>query len=127
MKILVVDDDGFVRELMGAMLEPVGYDVTLCPAVDAAIAVLDEFSFDLIITDLLMPQKTGMDFITYLRRNKISTPVLAVTGGIENATDDYVNIGELYADMALAKPVSRETLLVSVERLIEVGRKRAKG
>ena len=125
MKILVVDDDGFVRELMAAMLEPVGYNVTMCPGVDAAIAVLDEYAFDLIITDLVMPQKTGMDFITYLRRNKITVPVLAVTAGIENATDDYVNIGELYADMALAKPVSRDTLLVSVERLIEEGRKRA--
>ena len=127
MKILVVDDDGFIRELINSMLEPAGYAVTMCPGVDAAIAALDKDSYNLIITDLVMPQKTGMDFITHLRRNKVRIPVLAVTGGIENAVDDYINIGELYADITLAKPVSRDRLLASVERLIEEGRQKAKG
>ena len=118
MKILVVDDDGFIRALMQSMLEPEGHCVTLCPGVDAAVEVLSKGQvFDLIITDLLMPQKTGMDFIGYLKRQKIRTPVLAITGGLENAIDDYVNIGELYADATLAKPVSRADLLDTVQRL----------
>lgn len=127
MKILVVDDDGFVRELIGFMLEPEGYEVRQCSCVDEAVKALEQDSYDLIITDLIMPQKTGMDFITYLKKNKIAVPVLAITGGVENAATDYVNIGELYADMALAKPVSRDTLLASVAQLIEEGRKRAEG
>ena len=127
MKILVVDDDGFIRELINSMLRPAGYDVVMCSGVDLAIKALDREFFDLIITDLVMPQKTGMDFITYLKRKKINVPVLAITGGIENATDDYVNIGELYADMTLAKPVSRDALLLNVEKLIKTGHLRKNG
>ncbi|HEY8191939.1 MAG TPA: response regulator [Alphaproteobacteria bacterium] len=119
MKILLVDDDGFIREMVKTMLQPEGYDLVMCGNVDDAISALSGNVFDIIITDLLMPQKTGMDFIKHLKRHKIAVPVLAITGGIENAIDDYVNIGDLYADATLPKPVSKDKLIETITRLVQ--------
>jgi DNA-binding response OmpR family regulator len=119
MKILLVDDDGFIREMVKTMLEPEGYELAMCGSVDEAIATVESQPFDIIITDLLMPQKTGMDFIQHLKRNKNATPVLAITGGLENAVDDYVNIGDLYADATLAKPIGKDMLIETITRLVQ--------
>lgn len=126
MKILLVDDDGFIREMVKTMLEPEGYELVMCRNVDEAIAAVESKPFDIIVTDLLMPQKTGMDFIKHLKRHKIAVPVLAITGGLENAIDDYVNIGNLYADATLAKPVGKDQLIETITRLAQNGaRKKA--
>ncbi len=119
MRILLVDDDGFIREMVKTMLEPEGYELVMCGNVDEAIAAVERKPFDIIVTDLLMPQKTGMDFIKHLKRHKIAVPVLAITGGLENAIDDYVNIGDLYADATLAKPVGKDKLIETITRLVQ--------
>jgi len=119
MKILIVDDDPFILQVLGTMLKSGNHDFQTCPSVDAAIERLSSGAqYDLIITDLLMPGKTGMDFISYLKKMKIRIPVVAITGRFdENGIEDYVNIGEMYADATLVKPVSRDNLLNTIKSM----------
>ena len=127
MKILLVDDDAFIRELIRSILEPEGYDITDRAHVDAGIAALEAGSFDLVITDMVMPQKTGADFMQHIRQKKIPVPILAITGGVENAVDDYVKYADLFADAVLAKPFSHDEFVQTVARLAGEGKKKAAG
>lgn len=120
MKILLVDDDRYILELIGFMLHKQGHDISAFSHVDEAMEALEsgDTVFDLVITDIVMPGKTGIDFMKYLKLERgLKTPVLAITGGLENALDDYIDHAELYADMALAKPVAKDALVNAITRL----------
>lgn len=125
MKILLVDDDGFMRELIRSVLEPEGFEVTACGDVDQGISALGKEDFDLIISDMVMPGKTGPDFMEHIKRSKINVPVLAITAGVENAVDEYVNYADLFADETMAKPFVHKELVATVRRMIEEGRKKS--
>lgn len=118
MKILLVDDDRYLIEVVNFMLQGQGYDVHSCVHVDDAIKMLGDETYDLIITDIVMPDKTGIDFMKYIKAEKgIKTPVIAMTAGLENAVDDYVNHASLYADHAMAKPVKKAEFLAVIKKL----------
>jgi len=79
-RILLVDDEPSLREMLGILLERNGYDVTSDPGVKAALARLeDEPPFDAVVTDLLMPDGSGMDVLTATRTRDDSTQVLMIT------------------------------------------------
>lgn len=117
MKILVVDDDKFILELIVFMLEPEGFEIETCSSVDEAVALLDEQKFDLVITDIVMPEKDGTKLAHYVNSLKPPIPVLAMTGGLENAVEDYVHLADMFADETMAKPLKKDELLDAVKRL----------
>ncbi len=125
MKILLVDDEPFIREVVKKILEPKGYKITACQSVDEGIAALKAGDFSLVITDMIMPDKTGPQFMEHIRKNKIPVPILAVTAGVENAVDDYMRYADLFADEVMAKPFVHDKLIATVERLISESRKKA--
>ncbi len=118
MKILVVDDNKFIQELTKSMLEPEGYEAVLCSDAEEAIAALEQGGYSLVITDMVMPGKSGAELMEHIKRKKIPVPILAITGGVENAADDYVGYADLFSDHTLAKPVKRDEFLATVKRLI---------
>jgi two-component system phosphate regulon response regulator OmpR len=117
MKILVVDDNAFILEMIRNILEADEYKIHACSTVEQALRQVDETEFDLVITDIVMPLKSGVDFIREMKRRGVGTPVLAITGGVENAIDDYVNYADLYADETLPKPFKHREFIAAVERL----------
>jgi DNA-binding response OmpR family regulator len=117
MKILVVDDNAFILEMIRSILEADDYNIHACTNVEQALQQVDETDFDLVITDIVMPMKSGVDFIREMKRRGVGTPVLAITGGVENAIDDYVNYADLYADETLSKPFKHREFIAVVERL----------
>jgi CheY-like chemotaxis protein len=78
--ILVADDNDEVRRVIRLTLEQDGFDV--CEAADGeeAVRALSDIPFDLVITDILMPQKDGLETIMHLRRATPSTKVIAMSG-----------------------------------------------
>ncbi len=118
MKILVVDDDRYIIEMINFMLDGQGHDIHSFSHVDDAIAAVNDNEFDLIITDIVMPDKTGIDFMKYIKIEKgLKTPVLAMTAGLENAVDDYVSHASLYADKAIPKPLKKAEFIAIVNEL----------
>ena len=117
--VLLVDDDDSVLETISPMLTDAGYDVL---GVAKARIGFDEFQsrpVDLIITDILMPEMEGIEFILKLRKESPSVPIIAISGSGRSSTIDYLAMARrLGATAVLEKPFGREELLGVVAKAL---------
>lgn len=120
-KILVVDDEPSVCSMMVAMLEPDGYDMIAADSGVEAVDVCKEVPVDLIITDIVMPNKNGIDLIMQVKKEYPGIPVIAISGGGGIAGRfDYLEIAKLVgADNILKKPFEIEELRSAVSNVIK--------
>jgi CheY-like chemotaxis protein len=119
-RILVVDDDDQVRSLFDVMLRRAGYEVICAPDGRVALQELSRCAVDLIITDIFMPEKEGLETIMEIRRAWPDLKVIAVSGGGRHGNMDYLEIArKLGASATLSKPIERRTLLETVRGLVE--------
>lgn len=88
--ILIIDDDDQIREMLRQMLERAGYEVTDAPNGKVAMKLYREQPADLIITDLIMPGKEGIETIIELRRDFPEVKIIAISGGGRIAPRDYL-------------------------------------
>jgi CheY-like chemotaxis protein len=122
-RILVIDDDDLVRGTVRAMLETVGHDVLLASNGDQGLRQLEKNPVDLVITDVFMPQKEGLETIRDMRRQGIETAVIVMTGGPSVRADTHRQADVNYLQMAktfganatIQKPFSRQQLLAVVD------------
>ena len=98
-------------------IEAAGHEIVQDNNVDDAQALLDAGSFDLLICDILLPHKDGTQLMKYVRHSGMDMPIIAITGGLENAQDDYQNFADLFADETLVKPIKKDDLIASVKKL----------
>jgi DNA-binding response OmpR family regulator len=118
--ILVIDDDASVREVVSEMLRLEGHDVTIAENGREAIPLLAASHFDLVITDLIMPEKEGIETISEIRRTDSRIPIVAISGGGRLGPGDYLETARyIGADATLAKPFARQELLATIEALLE--------
>lgn len=119
-RILLVDDDRLVSETLSAILQQAGYAITTAADGDAGLRELRSQEFDLVITDIMMPEKDGIATIMEIRRNNPLRKIIAISGGSLEFDLDYLDFAEkLGADGILHKPINREQLLTMVEPLLE--------
>ena len=123
-KILVVDDDPDIVEYVCTFLEDNGYEVSSADESLTAIDQLEKARYDLIIVDVLMPGRSGLDLIVTLRKDPrwADIPVVVLTGNdhvIQDGGKSYHGLqsGIRGADAILGKPLKPEELLVALERL----------
>ncbi len=117
--ILIVDDDSQVRELLQRILEREGYQVTTAADGDEAIERFDPNEMDLVITDLVMPNREGLETIMTLRRQYGEIQVIAISGGGRNSGQDYLTLAKkLGAAYTFTKPFDRSDLLAAVAELV---------
>ncbi len=118
-RVLVVDDEEFIRFTLRQMLEKAGHEVV--EAVNGQDA-LDSFAaapVDLVITDIIMPEKEGIETIVELRRQQPDLKIIAVSGGGRTKTMDYLEIAErLGADSAIPKPLQRQVVMDAVNKAL---------
>ncbi len=114
-RILLVDDDHFVRKLVQQQLTAQGYEVQAENNAADALAALESRSFDLLITDIVMPGRDGCKLIRALRGAGHTLPVIAMTGGVENAVGDCASYAEMFADLTLIKPIPQADLIEAVK------------
>lgn len=111
-KILIVDDDDAFRKVLRLLLERRGHNVV--EATDgrrAWGAYQANQPVELVIMDLIMPDKEGLETIQMFRRNKAPVKILAVSGGGRVDARDILRVAEQFgADKALAKPFSADDL-----------------
>ncbi len=107
--ILLVDDEKVLRFTFREFLEAGGYEVTTAADYDEAFKALTEKDFDLIVTDIILGGKTGIDLLKKVKEMEITCPVIVLTGypDVETAAE-AVRLG---AFNYLSKPVDHETLL----------------
>jgi DNA-binding response OmpR family regulator len=118
-KILLVEDINGVRSPLRTVLSLAGHSVVEAEDGRIGLERASEQQFDLVVTDIVMPNLDGSEVILSLKRNGAGTPVLAISGG--GAWADTVGalaLARESADAVLAKPFSRSALLTAVDLLL---------
>lgn len=116
-RILVVDDEPLIRQTSALILAEQGYEVRTAGDGFEALVELRQALPDLIISDLSMPNMSGFEFLSVLRRRFPQIPVIAISGQY-----DGTNPSGLLADLYFSKGhYTPEELFVSISRLVEHG------
>jgi len=119
--ILVIDDDENIRLLLRAILEPEGYRVLEASDGDKGVKEYQKNPTDLVITDLIMPGKEGIETIRDLRREFPNVKIIAVSGGGRIGPDSYLKMAKgVGALCTLSKPIDRSGLLDAVKEVMEM-------
>ncbi len=117
--ILVIDDLPWMLKVVEMMLQQHGHTVTCTEDARAVDGMMDEKKFDLVITDVFMPEIDGRDLIAAIKK-KHNTPVIAMTGGGSNIEEVNAIIEDLRdsADSVLKKPFTIKELTDEVSKLL---------
>ena len=122
-RILAIDDEQVILDSIGKLCSAEGWQVD--KVIDAAVGIkkLNEHEYNLIISDIMMPDIDGFEFLDYLRKNEIRTPVIITTGfsTVENAVKSLYN----GAIDFLPKPFTFDELISCVGRGLRYGEIRA--
>jgi PAS domain S-box-containing protein len=118
--ILVVDDEPAILELVKDILRPVGYLVNTAANGKEALAAVQAHPYDLVLTDMIMPQMGGMELVQYLRLHHPETLVIVFTGFA--SYQDAVDAVKLGAFDYLPKPLQPEILRHAIERALDYQR-----
>lgn len=126
-RILLVDDNELLVTSMSRFLKAGGHEVfSARNGFEANEKMLHE-TFDVIVTDIVMPDRDGMEMLSELRRNRATARVIAISGDDSAPQFQYLKVAEkLGADMTLAKPFTGDMLLNSVDLMVELGPKEPK-
>lgn len=117
--ILVVEDDGPFREMLRKILERAGYEVEEAKDGNVALVRYRERASDLIIMDLVMPQKEGIETILDLRRLNPAVRIIAISGGGRlNPEVTLPMARRLGASLTLTKPFAPQELLGAVAEVL---------
>lgn len=119
-RILVIEDDNDVRESLRQVLEHVGYEVEEACDGDEGIERYREKQADLIITDIIMPKKEGIETITDLRVEFPDVKVIAISGGGRLGPEPYLELAKGFgANRIIMKPFTTAEILEAVQELLE--------
>jgi DNA-binding response OmpR family regulator len=119
-RVLVVEDERKLAQVLTAALEAERYDVVVAPTGEAGFFRANGEAFDLVVLDLMLPGRSGLEILQTLRRRRIETPVLILTA--RDGVDDRVLGLDLGADDYLVKPFALPELLARVRALLRRGR-----
>lgn len=120
MRILVIEDEHKVAEALKKGLEAEHYDVTLAHTGEDGFFQLSSSTFDLVILDMMLPGRDGLEVLTTLRNRGIETPVLVLTA--RDTVEDRVRGLDSGADEYLVKPFAFPELLARIRLLLRRGR-----
>jgi two-component system phosphate regulon response regulator OmpR len=116
--ILIVDDDIRILKLLKQFLLQNGYLVSTATSSKEAEIYLNEFIFDLVMLDVMMPEVTGIEFARTIKENKIHVPIILLTALSE--PEDKVKGLEAGADDYITKPFEAKELLLRTKKLIDL-------
>jgi len=115
-KVLVVDDESDIRESLELLLMSEGYSVELAQNATEGLQKMEAAAYDLVLLDLMMPDKSGMEVIAEVRQRDKETPIFMITayGSVEAA----VKALKLGANDYFSKPWENDKLIIEIDRMI---------
>lgn len=117
--VLVVEDEKLVRRALNKMLRAGGHDVTEVEDGQRALSYLERHPADVVVTDIVMPGKDGLETIAELRRRFPNAKIIAISGGARPSGAGALKAAKaLGADRILAKPFRQDAILVMVDELM---------
>jgi DNA-binding response OmpR family regulator len=121
-RILVIEDEDQMRKLLRQVLEDAGYEVEEASDGLEGIGLYRENPADLIITDMIMPKKEGMEIILDLKLEFPEVKIIAISGGGRVGPEPYLQVAEGFgAERVFIKPFDIKELLEAVKEIIGQG------
>ncbi len=119
-QILIIDDDDIIRRMLRLMLTKAGYTVLDAANGKEGLELFRNNDVDLVLTDLIMPEKEGIEMIVELRSDFPDVKIIAMSGGAQMGPEGYLQMADaLGAQQTLKKPIARQDLLNAIEQLLE--------
>jgi two-component system copper resistance phosphate regulon response regulator CusR len=119
-RILLVEDERKLAQVLASALRAENYDVVLAPTGEDGFFRANAETFDLVLLDLMLPGRNGLEILQTLRNREVQTPVLILTA--RDGIDDRVLGLDLGADDYLVKPFALPELLARIRALLRRGR-----
>jgi len=121
-RILIIEDDNLTREWLESLLSRNGYAVDSANNGKTGTEMFLENAADLVVTDIVMPEKDGIETITDIKRHNPTVKVIAISGGERRpagTSRHYLHSAKLIgADRAMQKPITNEDMLDAVRELL---------
>ena len=119
-RILIIDDDSQIRFIVRELLENSGYTVEEASDGEEAINLNHKKAFDLIITDILMPGKEGIQTIQEFKKGNPKVKIIAISGGGHIGPSVYLDMAKkMGADVSIPKPFDLDIFLKKVKDLLK--------
>ena len=119
-RVLVIEDDPQMRRVLKQIIEDKGHDVVVASNGKEGIKRYRANPFDLVVTDIIMPEKEGLETIIELKRDFPDVKIIAISGGGKIDAETYLNMAKDFGvAYTFAKPVEREELLNAVRDLLK--------
>ncbi len=118
-RILIVDDEPDILVILDRMLRKMNHETVRAANGKEAVRRLEEGAFDLVITDLIMPESEGIETITAVRKRWPGIKIIAMSGGGRQSPVPYLAVAAtLGADATLAKPFERADLVDALRHVL---------
>lgn len=118
--ILVADDEQAIRSILKMVLQMAGHAVEAASNGEEVLALARQRKFDLIVTDIIMPKKEGIETILELKKLNPAIKVIAISGGGRKGSMDFLQVAQMVgASHTIAKPFEPEDLVAAVEKCLK--------
>lgn len=119
-KILLVEDDDLVRDMLAQVLKRAGHEVANAANGDEATELLQRMEPDIMVTDIIMPKKSGITLITEVKNKHPNMEIIAISGGGRLDPTGYLDLSEsIGAAVSFEKPVDKAALLMAIDLLLQ--------
>ena len=118
-RILVIDDEQYILLMLKKMLERAGYDVDIAINGEEGMRYYQKYPADLIITDIIMPEKEGLETIRELKSYNPDVKIIAISGGGRVDSKEYLESARLFgASKVFSKPFKQGEIINAVQELL---------
>ncbi|MBV8801794.1 MAG: response regulator [Gammaproteobacteria bacterium] len=118
--ILLVEDDDLVRDMLAQMLERASHTLITATNGEEAVEVLKKTEPDIMVTDIIMPKKSGITLISEVRNKHPDMEIIAISGGGRLDPTGYLDLSEsIGASVSFEKPVDKLALLMAIDLLLQ--------
>ncbi len=118
-RILIIDDDVKFLKMLRQMLEHAGHTVLDAPNGKIGAQLFRDDRTEIIITDIFMPEKDGIELIRELKKEFPTVGIISMSGGGRKSEFNYLEMAEMLgADRSFAKPFERQEMLDAIQELV---------
>jgi DNA-binding response OmpR family regulator len=118
-RILIIDDDDPLRSMLAKTLTGVGHMVVEACDGKQGLRIFSQTVVELVLTDIVMPEKDGLEVLMELRKLRPTVKIIAMSGGVRGSSADCLRLAQhLGAAKVLSKPFSIETLISAIDEML---------